>query len=284
MSLTESRMKSAIKLLLVMLLAIIVFPGQAAGQEAIQAELESCFKYYDYGKVKVNLGSNRTKYSPGENMILSGTINNLNSFPIRNAVLYAQLKRVNSQDNFSQNGHYFVDRITLLNDLNLLPGESRAVKPGLAISKRYPAGDYQLQYFVFSEHGFNYAGRNFLEEDMAGVTNFSIENQAGELFYFDPNSLTVNGINHYVRETLSFFPKRETFFSVNLADIAGYSDEIKAEYYIFDFDDALGGSLVTKGEKILKSADNYSLDVNFIPPAGGAYVFQAVVRKPLKSI
>src|SRR3989344_2979471 len=166
--------------------AFLVNTNSASADEA---ELESCFKYYDYGKVKVDLSSDKANYKRGENAEVIGTVRNLNSFPVRNAILYAQLKRINQNEDFSQNGHYLTDRITFIKNFNLSPSEDKQIKLNLAISEGYPGGDYQLQYFVFSDAGFNYAGRNFLEEDNAGTTNFSIDNPERSLIYFDPNSI-----------------------------------------------------------------------------------------------
>ena len=250
---------------------------------ADEAELESCFKYYDYGKVKVDLSSDKANYKRGENAEVIGTVRNLNSFPVRNAILYAQLKRINQNEDFSQNGHYLTDRITFIKNFNLSPSEDKQIKLNLAISEGYPGGDYQLQYFVFSDAGFNYAGRNFLEEDNAGTTNFSIDNPERSLIYFDPNSIHVNGERHSIRETLSILPMQETSISVDLAG-ANDADEYKAEYYIFDFDDALPGNLVERGEQVLSSDNNFRLNVSFNPVASGAYVFQAITRKPVKTM
>ena len=261
----------------------MLYPGFASAQEPADAELESCFKYYDYGKVKVNLASDKANYKTGENAEVRGTIRNLNSFPIRNAILYAQLKRINQDNDFGQNGHYLTDRITFIKNFNLSPSEDKQIKLNLAISESYPGGDYQLQYFVFSDAGFNFAGRNFLEEDNAGTTSFSIVNPERSLIYYDPNSIYVNGERHSIRETLSILPNKETSLSVNLAG-ANDADEYKAEYYIFDFDDALPGNLIERGERVLNSDNNFRLNVSFNPDSSGAYVFQVITRQPVKTM
>lgn len=249
-----------------------------------QESLESCFNYYDYGRVKVYISSDKSSYNLGDKTTFSGTINNLNKFPIRSAVLYAQIKRVNENVDFHRNGHFLVDRKRLLTNLNFLPGENKNVTFEYIIPAEYPNGDYQMQFFILSENGFNYSGRNFLEEDFAGVANFAITSKKQTLFYFDLNTLLINGENHSIREGLTKYPKAKINIVSNLAGEFKGVNEIPVKYYIYSFDDAVEENLRDQGETIISKKDNYQLNVDFVPKASGAYVFVAEINKEVRSM
>lgn len=268
-------------LLAVLITVFIVSVNSAVAQNE---QLESCFKYYDYAKVKVYLGSDKSSFSAGEAAVISGTLNNQNSFPLRGVSLYGQLKRVNETADFSQNGHFLVDKLTFLTDINLLPQEVKNISFQLPLLANYPKGEYQLQYFVFSQQGFNYAGRNFLEEDTAGVTNFTINGETAVQAYFDPSSLTVNGNRHAIREQLAKFSKERLEFEVNLFQSSPANAAMEAKYYFYSYDDSLESNLVNQGKEIVSPQNNYTLNAHFTPQTSGAYVFLATIEKPFKSM
>src|SRR3989338_5206067 len=95
MMFTGIRMRKMAIILLVFVLFGIVQPQPLSAQENAINRKESCFVYYDYGQVKVYLSSDKSSYNPGDKAQIAGTINNLNSFPLRDVTLYAQVKRVN---------------------------------------------------------------------------------------------------------------------------------------------------------------------------------------------
>lgn len=259
-----------------------VFAQQATPGEAGE-ELESCFKYYDYGKVKVYLASDKSSYNPGEKAKISGTINNLNTFPLRDVSLFAQIKRINGSEDFLTDGHFPVDRKTFLQNLNLLSKETINVSFELPIEKNYPKGEYQLQYFIFSKNGFNYAGRNFLEEDVAGVSNFTIESKTEASTYFDPKLLTVNGTSHQIRESISIFPLGKINLSVVLK-VNANQNPITANYYFYSYDDNSEDNLVGSGSQELNEQNGYILNAEFTPQTSGAYVFLANIESPVKTM
>src|SRR3989344_8272335 len=171
----------------------------------VSPDVESCFSYYQYGKVRVNLATDKARYGTGEQARVIGTLLNDNTFPVLDSILFAHLVRINTTGTFAQSGHFLVDRIPLLTDLNFLPGESKTVKLDLPILQSYPSGEYQLQFFIFSKEGFYYAGRPFVEEDIAGLSNFSVRNDSAPHLYLDPQQFSVNGEAHQIREQITEF-------------------------------------------------------------------------------
>lgn len=257
------------------------------GRESVgtsRGGLESCFAYYNYGKVQLHLGLDKASYLPGQTARISGTVVNGNTFPLVDVVLYAQLKRVNRTETFVQNGHFLVDRLTLAENLNFAAGETKAIEQDLPLAANYPRGEYQLQYFVFSKHGFHYSGRPFLEEDTAGYSSFNILGGEEPQVYFDIDSLQVGGEPHNVRELISEFRFGPISITVRVLDNRGDQGErgdLRVRLAYYKFEDTFEENKVLEREIRIDSGRVESV---FLPPEPGAYVFLAEIEEPVRSL
>lgn len=259
----------------------LVFPSWVLAQAP--SELESCFTYYDYGKIQVHLTTEKTSYQQGETVKLQGAIVNSNTFPLTNVNLYAHLKRVNDTGTFVQNGHFLVDRLTLAENLNFLPGETKWMSVSLPILPTYPNGKYELQYFLFSKYGFHYGGRPFLEEDTAGYSTFQLEGGLEPNVYFDLNSLRVANQPHNIRELTTYFEEGNLPFEVYLIDSRETKTPITATIRWYSFEDTFEENLVESKQVILQAGEKV-FKVVFTPPEPGAYVMLLEIDSPIRSL
>lgn len=249
----------------------------------IQASnLEDCFNYYDYGKVKVFLTAKKPNYQAGETAEFIGQIDNDNKFPIADGILYAHLKRIN-QDKQSavNNGHFLIEKLTLAEDLNLLPRESKNFTFQLPLDKNLMSGEYKLSYFIFTNNQFYYSGRAFLEGDVAGYSQFNVKNDSAEEFYFDINEFKVDGKAQAIKKNpFNIFNKTKLNFEVPL--INNYSEgEIQATASLFSFDDSFDELLLE--QKLLDIKNNVAV-AQFDFTKNGAYVVQFEIKKPVATI
>lgn len=99
----------------------------------IAAGLESCFQYYDYGKVGVNLATEKSQYKKGETVKIIGTVVNQNTFPLMDVIIYAQLRRMNLSGDVVNEGHYLLERKEITPAMNLLPDETRFITASFPI-------------------------------------------------------------------------------------------------------------------------------------------------------
>lgn len=259
----------------------LVFPSWVLAQAP--SELESCFAYYDYGKIQAHLTTEKTSYHQGEAVKLQGTIVNSNSFPLVDVILFAHLKRVNDTGTFVQNGHFLVDRLTLAENLNFLPGETKWMSVSLPILPTYPNGKYEFQYFLFSKYGFHYGGRPFLEEDTAGYSTFQLEGGLEPNVYFDLNSLRVANQSHNIRELTAYFEEDDLPFEVSLIDSRETKTPITATIRWYSFEDTFEENLVESKQVILQAGEKV-FKVVFTPPEPGAYVMLLEIDSPIRSL
>ncbi|CAN5217507.1 hypothetical protein BH09PAT2_BH09PAT2_05910 [soil metagenome] len=244
--------------------------------------LESCFKYYDYGKVRVDLASDQGLYDNAKEIKLSGSIANENTFPLNDVMLYAHVKRIN-KTTFEKNGHFLIDRIPLLKHINLLPSETKHVTIDLPINPNYPRGDYQIQYFVLSENGFHYGGRAFLEEDNIGTTNFSLNTGPTTGLVFDIDNLQINGSREKIRDFIKEYPEGPTGIDVNVIDSRQSKEPVPIVVKFYSFEDTEEKNLVKELRMTLANTDD-PLHVDFTPSSQGAYVAVFEIDTPVRTL
>lgn len=257
------------------------FPRLAFAQKE---EVEECQNYYQFGEVKVNLNTKKAVYFPDEEVKLSGVIVNQNTFPLLDITVFAHLKRVN-RETFLENGHFLVERLVLAKGLNFLPKEEKHFKATFKIKKNYPAGEYQLQYFIFSNQGFYYSGRPFLEEDFAGMTNFKIKDTSPPLVFFDLNSLRLNGQLQKIRDYIPIFdPQENPLIEVDLQDLREAKSDLLITYKWYRWDDTFEENLLKTGRVIIFADQPPTFQTVFDLPKPGAYVLLLALNDPVRSL
>lgn len=260
------------------LIYLALFSSVLAQQEE---NIESCFNYYDYGKIRAHLTTEKTLYKQGEIVNFQGTIINNNTFPLVDIVLYAQLKRSNTKTS-GVLGRLLVDRLTLAKNLNFLPGETKWIKASLSLSPTYPNGTYETDFFLFSKPGFHYGGRPFLEGDTAGYATFEVSGGIEPVVSFDTDSLKVNGGKQDIYGLIKEFETESLSITAEVIDQREVKSEIPATVEWYKFEDAFSENLI-KTEQ-LSIQPNTPINLTFIPPEPGAYVMVLTMDSPVRSL
>ena len=269
-----------------LMLASFILPPSLVNAQNLSADTEACSKYYDYGKVKVNLTSDKNNYVLQKTIKLKGTIVNNNKFPITDIILYSLIRRKNKDNaSFAKNGHYLIDRIKLKENLNFLPYETKYIEVDIPINPNYPNGEYIFQHFILSKEGFHYSGRSFLEEDVAGYTNLIIDNNKDAQVYFDINNLKINGKEKDIREFMNITDNSNYSIEIPIIDSRTQKTnlQVNVKYYYFEADieslvEKVQGTIITPEDQVLKSQFTIPADLS------AAYVFTAEINSPTKSI
>ncbi len=247
---------------------------------------ESCFQYYQYGKISANISSDKTIYSPGDKIRLYGLIKNDNTYPVTDTILYSLLKRFNSNPSpQGDNDNFLVDRIILKEDLNFLPNEKKYLEVEVPVLAEYMNGEYKLEYFLLSKQGFHYSGLPFLEGDMAGSSGFRIENSQAPDVYFDIDNFRVNGKKENIRQYGVSFTDSQFNFELPVIDkrLDKTDLSVNVKYYYFEDDLEM---FLEKEEAYVLKRDNQVLKTSFVIPRQMAevYVITAEIKSPAKSV
>lgn len=260
------------------LIYLALFSSVLAQQEE---NIESCFNYYDYGKIRAHLTTEKTLYKQGETVNFQGTIINNNTFPLVDIVLYTQLKRSNTKTSGIL-GRLLVDRLTLVKNLNFLPGETKWIKASLSLSPTYPNGAYEADFFLFSKHGFHYGGRPFLEGDTAGYATFEVSGGIEPVVSFDIDSLKVNGEKQDIYGLIKEFETESLSITAEVIDQREVKSEIPIAAKWYKFEDTFEENLVKTEQLFIPQ--NTPINLTFSPPEPGAYVMVLTMDSPVRSL
>ncbi|MBP7966756.1 hypothetical protein KAZ66_00640 [Candidatus Woesebacteria bacterium] len=254
-------------------------PTKSSGATTV---LESCFNYYDYDKVDVNFSSDKASYNSDfeKEIVLTGNIINRNDFPLVGISLIAQIRRINTTT-YLRNGHHLVDSVQLLNSINLQSDETKNFTLTIPIETSYPKGEYQIQYYVLSPKGFHYAGRSFLEEDYAGTTHFSISSTAEADIYWNLDEVTVNSEKVFLRDMIKTYPEGPVLFKISATVKREDSEKLPVTIRVYSFENDIDRNLMEEKQVV---AENGIITYQYTPPHRGAYVFEAHLLEPQRSI
>lgn len=255
---------------------------KAAAETASKTGLENCFNYYNYGNIQVNLSAEKAEYESAQSVKLTGSIINNNTFPITDVVLYAQVKRINTKT-YNDNGHYLIDTFPLLEHISIQARETKPITAQLPIKPEYPQGAYQLQYFIFSPHGFHYGGRTFLEEDMAGTTNLTLKTTTLPSVYFDLDNVQAENKPQIIRGIIKEFSSSTIPFNIRLIDTRSDKMPIPVEIKFYSFEDTNPSNLVSQQTLTVEDTNN-PIQVEFTPPEQGAYLLVATAQTPVRTM
>lgn len=167
-------------------------------QSQLQANTDgavSCFDYYRFGSVQVDIAANLAVVSSGIPLNFSGTIVNSNDYPIVDGQVYAKVFYKNQADEslVRQNGHQLVDQFIVLDDIDL---KARGTKP-LSFDWQVPqyaqSGEYEMAMYFTSANRFNLLGLTFTDDVAGNKVAFSVRSSASPVISFDKNNVTLNG-------------------------------------------------------------------------------------------
>lgn len=153
----------------------------------------SCFDYYTFGSVQVDLTSSVETVAPGVPVEFSAVITNGNPYPVVNGSLVVKIFREN--ENFEERvaqGNHTVDQFNALPEVNLRAGERASYMFSWLPPERLPAGRYYVATHFVTEDRFNLLGLTFTDDIAGNLYPVDVVSDH-EPIYFDKSSVRVNG-------------------------------------------------------------------------------------------
>ena len=183
-----------IPLIYLMLITIFLLPAVFA-EETSSNQARSCFDYYKFQSVTIDLHADKSVYKSGEGAKFIGSLTNTNKYPIVGGSL---ILRISKFDPRSQVGNDIIDEWTAIENINLLEGEKKDVNINYQLSSGLPAGTYTLASFFLTQGKFNLAGLSFTDDIFGGYATFSIEAESEKFIKFDRAEVKVEGKNYRI--------------------------------------------------------------------------------------
>ena len=211
----------------------------------------SCFDYYKFQSVEIDLHGEKQIYKAGEGAKFLGSITNKNSYPLVGGSL---VLRISKLDPRSQLGSDIIEEWTAKNSVNLMAGEKQLISIPYQLSSGLPTGTYTLTSYFLTQNKFNISGLSFTDDIYGGYTTFSVEGKSEKAIKFDRAGVKIDGKNYRI---FGFLPQifgadtKTLSVSVPLKNDNAKAVSADVTYSLYNWDGADKSNLVkTWSEKV----------------------------------
>src|SRR3989344_2606027 len=165
------------------------------------AQTQSCFDYYKFQSITIDLHAEKQVYKAGEGARLIGSLTNKNTYPVVGGSL---ILRISKFDPRSQVGNDIIDEWTAKENINLIAEEKMPVSFNYQLPSGLPTGTYTLTSFFLTEDKFNLAGLSFTDDIYGSYATFTVEGRNEKSIKFDRTGVKINSEPYRI---FGFLPK-----------------------------------------------------------------------------
>lgn len=152
----------------------------------------SCFDYYSFGSIKAELAASVETAVSGTPIVFTGTLENMNDYPIVDGALYAKIFRIRPGGR-DANGHDLVDQFIVRGDITIPARGKIPVSVSWQIPSMARSGEYQLATFFATSRKFNLMGLSFTDDVVGGTARFDVSGEQTNGVQFEKTGVTVAG-------------------------------------------------------------------------------------------
>lgn len=165
----------------------------------------SCYDYYHFQSVQVNMLPDHERYASGDTVTFTGEITNQNTYPIVGGTVFARISKKNFDERTAvdadgkidkdkliamqgdmKKGNDIIDELIPVESLTLAPGEVNKTHFTWVVPKGVVAGDYRIDYYYVVGEKFELSGLPFTKPDIgSGRADFRIDSFIKDGVFFD---------------------------------------------------------------------------------------------------
>ncbi len=142
--------------------------------DVIQGTLASCFDYYTFGSIGVDLTQNLNTYQPGEPVMITGVIKNNNKYPVVGMDIRARLVKNIPSPKPMRAEHMILDEFNIADNITLDANGEFQVSYTHLLPLNAPKGQYQLYFYAVEQDRFNLSGLSFTNDIVASRIAFDV--------------------------------------------------------------------------------------------------------------
>ncbi len=190
--------------------------------------LVSCFDYYTFGSVQVQLSPYRGEYSNADTILLGGDITNNNPYPVVGGQVYMKIFKVEqaTEEFTKENGYPLIDFVLVEDNININASSSIPLEFEWEVPYNVAGGEYQVAFFFTTEYRYNLLGLSFTDDVTGNTANFTINDDRGyNPVTFNKNSVRLSDTRHSFALPPRHFQKEEQ--AVAYATLVNDSDEAR---------------------------------------------------------
>lgn len=181
--------------------------------ETLPAGLVMCDEHYTFGSVEVELEPVTLTPVPGSTLDFSGTIKNINPYPIVSGTLFVKIFRQTqvNDEQAVQNGYPLVDQFIAANDIVVPAKGTSTAAFSWAVPANLPGGEYYAAFYFSTHNRYNLAGIMFMDDITGNQVDFTVTDNKGaeKTVALDRNGVSLNGLEHNFSQPPRLFDRYE---------------------------------------------------------------------------
>ena len=172
----------------------------------------SCFEYYRFGSVQVDVSPTLTQTVPGVPMTFKGKIKNANRYPIVDGQVYAKIFYVgkNSEAFTHHDGYPLVDFILVKDGVVINAESEQDITFDWQVPYFAQGGEYNVSMFFTSAKRYSLLGLTFTDDVVGNQTTFNVTSDSATApVTFNKTNVRLNSTEFDFASPPPFFTKDE---------------------------------------------------------------------------
>lgn len=223
-------------LVLVATAGLVLAQGAAPAPEALVPV--SCFDYYKFGSVKVEVVPSLSEIANGGELGLVLNVANENDYPVVEGSIYMKMYRKQTDAaNAQKNGGFLIDYTLVKEKVNLDAKATKKFDFTWRVPTGAPSGEYEAVTYFLSDKRMNLLGLPFTDDVSGGRNSFKIVSDTEGTVQLDKNKVTLNNKAYRFVGNTSPFSKNEKVvvrFPITNTTKTSQSAEVSYDLYFWD--------------------------------------------------
>lgn len=228
------------------------------------AQLGNCFDVYNLTDIELNIGVDQQNYQPADAIILRGSIQNNNPYPLPELTLKANIfKRELNGDTIILKT---VDEFVVKNDIQLASLQSYPINTVYSLPISAAKGEYEVTFSLVQDNQISIAGLSFADEAPAlnsASTVFSVGGENQEKVSINQSQITINDqIYNNLEPNPIYAEIKPVTIKVPIQNNTLDEQKVEVSYEVYNWSDDGGYSSadITQMQEItLKGQENTNL-------------------------
>ncbi len=242
----------------------------------------SCFDYYRFGSVQVDLSPTLNQTIPGVELNFVGSIKNENPYPVVDGSVYVKIFRKSeaNEDLAFQNGYPLVDQFALPDVYNLPANGSQETSFNWLVPQNAEGGEYVAAFYFQTAKRYNLLGLSFTDDVTGNIAEFEITNVEGsKLVTFNKNTVTLNGEQHrFAKPPLTFSADEAVTAKVEVTNPGKEAVAISLDWELYNWDSLRTDAIITNQSDVLELAPGETRTIEYVAEPTGTTVSYLVLK------
>jgi hypothetical protein len=211
-----------------------------------------CFDYYHFQSVVFSLKTDKASYQPGETVHFKGTIENNNTYPVFDGLIFVRIAREGTQPTVL--GNDIVDERVLVQKVVLPAGGKVNQSLSYTLPANLTGGKYSASFFFSVGGSFNLAGLPFTNEVVGTNVGFTVDGPQGVATRFDRSATKINEQTYkHIGNWPVFDEGKQVVISNTLVNESNLSQTVTVQYDWYRWDG------LRESDRLAQSTDTFIL-------------------------